>query len=156
MKTSEFKKNLQKLSALNFMQPNGSFVPRHFHITEAGIRSKHFVDCGGTLRSEKLMGLQIWVAKDFEHRLEPAKLLKILDIAESNFGNEDLEIEIEYQTETIGRYAIELKGENFVLIPKQTDCLAADHCGIPQEKQKLKLSELGNSTSCCTPGSGCC
>ena len=46
-------------------------------------------------------------------------------------GNEDLEVEVEYQTETIGKYSIEMQGNNFVLIAKQTDCLAKIKCNIP-------------------------
>ena len=37
----------------------------------------------------------------------------------------------------------------------ETDCLAKDKCGIPEEKLKTSLSDLG-SQNACTPGSGCC
>ncbi len=157
MKLSELKQHLHNLKAINFVQPNGTFVPRHFHITEAGLTSKHFVDCGGTIRTDKVVNFQVWTSVDFDHRLEPNKLLKIISIYEKNFGTDDLEIEVEYQTETVGRYGLEIKGENFLLTPKHTDCLASDHCGIPQEKQKLALAELETSNnSCCSPGGGCC
>lgn len=157
MKLSAFKNQLDKISQLNFVQPNGTYVPRHFHITEAGLVTKHFIDCGGTVRIEKAVNLQIWVAQDFDHRLEPLKLKKILALAENLFGQEDLEVEVEFQTDTIGRYGVEFDKENFLLTTKQTDCLAKELCGLPLEKTKLALSELQSSaSSCCTPGGGCC
>jgi hypothetical protein len=157
MKLSAFKNQLDKISQLNFVQPNGTYVPRHFHITEVGLVTKHFIDCGGTVRTEKAVNLQIWVAQDFDHRLEPLKLKKILALAENLFEQEDLEVEVEFQTDTIGRYGVEFDKENFLLTSKQTDCLAKELCGLPLEKTKLVLSELQSSaSSCCTPGGGCC
>ena len=157
MKLSQFKTHLDNVSQLNFVRPNGSLVPRHFHITEAGLTTKNFIDCGGTVRSEKTISLQVWTANDVAHRLEPQKLKKIIALAEPLFGNEDLDIEIEYQTETISRFGLNFNGTNFLLTPKQTDCLAKDHCGIPPEKMQAGVSEMqNNQTSCCAPGSGCC
>lgn len=46
MKLSEFKSELQQLNTFAFQLPNGSFVPNHFHVTEVGKVSKHFIDCG--------------------------------------------------------------------------------------------------------------
>ncbi len=156
MKLSQFRNHLDTVSQLNFVQPNGTFVPRHFHITEAGLTTKHFIDCGGTVRTDKTINFQVWVAQDTTHRLEPNKLQKIISLSEKLFGNEDLEIEVEYQTETIGRYGLDIDGENFLLTAKETDCLAKDNCGVPEAKQKLELAELQTEKSCCTPGGGCC
>jgi len=157
MKLSKFKMYLDSISQINFIQPNGNFVPRHFHITEAGLTSKHFIDCGGTERIEKTFSFQVWTANDFKHRLEPQKLKKIIAAAEQLFGNEDLDIEIESQTDTISRFGLEFDGNNFLLTTKQTNCLAKDNCGIPSDKTKVILSELPTiQTSTCTPGSGCC
>jgi hypothetical protein len=156
MKLSEFKHHLNNLNSLNFIQPNGMIVPKHFHITEAGIVTKRFIDCGGTIRSEKAISFQLWVASDTEHRLEPAKLLKIISLSEPLFNNEDLGIEIEYQSETIGRYSLDFQMDNFLLIAKQTDCLAKDNCGVHEKKPKLQLANLAGNDSCCTPGGGCC
>lgn len=157
MKLSAFKQHLDQVSQLNFVQPNGHFVPRHFHITEAGLTTKHFIDCGGTVRTEKTISFQVWTANDFEHRLEPQKLKKIIAIAEPLFGNEDLDIEMEYQTETISRFGLDFDGHKFLMTAKQTDCLAKDHCGIPPEKLKRNLSDLQTTqSSCYTPGGGCC
>ena len=70
---------------------------------------------------------------------------------------EDLEIEVEYQSETIGKYDLEFNGKNFILTSKQTACLAQDKCGVDPQKQKVKLSSLAVANeSCCTPGGGCC
>ena len=130
MKLSEFKNHLGTLNALNFVQPDGMAVPRHFHITEAGLSTKHFIACGGTIRTEKHISFQIWAAEDINHRLEPQKILKIIKASEKLFGDEDLEVEIEYQSESIGKYGLDIDGENFVLTTKHTTCLAKDHCEI--------------------------
>jgi hypothetical protein len=157
MKLSDFKKQLNSVKELNFVLPNGTNVPQHFHVTEVGQVTKHFIDCGGVVRSEKVVNFQLWEAGDYDHRLAPQKLNDIISLSEKVLGVEDAEIEVEYQSETIGKYNLEFNGENFMLVSTQTNCLAADKCGIPAEKLKVNLSELQtNSGSCCTPGGKCC
>ncbi len=157
MKLSEFKQKLSPLSELNFMLPNGTMVPKHFHVTEVGQVTKHFIDCGGTVRDEKVVSFQLWEANDFDHRLAPQKLMSIIKLSENVLKIEDAEIEVEYQGETIGKYTIDFNGHDFLLVSKQTNCLATDKCGIPPEKLKVNLIDLNpNSQSCCTPGSKCC
>jgi len=34
--------------ARSFKLPEGTYLPAHFHMTEVGLVTKHFVDCGGT------------------------------------------------------------------------------------------------------------
>lgn len=157
MKLSEIKEILPTLDNVEFQLENGTFVPEHFHVTEVGTIIKHFIDCGGTVRKEKVVNFQLWNADDFEHRLKPFKLLNIIKLSEEKLGIEDDEIEVEYQNTTIGKFDLEFNGKNFVLKNKTTACLAQDACGIPTEKQKVNLSKLSNNqTSCCTPNSGCC
>ena len=157
MKISALRNKLQHVTELNFKLPNGIAIPVHFHLTEIGLITKHFVDCGISVHHEKWATMQIWVANDTEHRLQPDKFLQIIDNSEKIIGKEDLEVEVEYQSDTIGRYGLEFDGINFILTAKQTACLAQERCGIPQEKPKVLLSELSNANqSCCTPGGGCC
>lgn len=157
MKLSEIKAILPTLENVAFQTPDGSFVPEHFHVTEVGSIQKHFIDCGGTIRKEQVVNFQLWNANDFKHRLKPAKLLNIIKLSEDKLGIEDNEIEVEYQSDTIGKYDLGFNGSHFVLIPKTTACLASDACGIPVAKQKISLTELGGtSENSCTPGGGCC
>ncbi|MRX69625.1 hypothetical protein SAMN06265349_102156 [Flavobacterium resistens] len=157
MKLSEIKKILPTLDNVEFQLENGAFVPEHFHVTEVGSITKHFIDCGGVIRNEKVVNFQLWNANDFEHRLKPTKLLHIIQLSEEKLNIEDLEIEVEYQSETIGKYDLAFDGKTFILQNKSTACLAQDSCGIPAEKQKINLIELNNeASSCCTPNSGCC
>jgi len=157
MKLSQVKALLPTLDNVQFQLENGTFVPEHFHVTEIGMVTKHFIDCGGTIRNEKSVNFQLWNANDFDHRLKPTKLLNIIELSEKQLGIEDTEIEVEYQSDTIGKYALDFDGENFILKSKTTACLASDKCGIPEEKQKVNLSELTSKQSaCCTPNSGCC
>lgn len=155
MKLSEIKTILTTAEGVNFKLENGNTVPEHFHVTEVGIITKDFIDCGGTVRHEKVANFQLWDAADEEHRLKAGKLLQIISLSEKVLGMEDLEIEVEYQAETIGKYDLGFDGKNFLLLAKKTACLAMDKCGVPAEKQKINLVNLA-SGSTCTPGGGCC
>ncbi|SEE37935.1 hypothetical protein SAMN04487765_2346 [Tenacibaculum sp. MAR_2010_89] len=157
MKLSEIKKHLQKLETIAFELPDGSLVPSHFHVTEVGKVSKHFIDCGGTVRKEEVVNFQLWNKDDYDHRLHPEKLTHIIELSEKTLGIEDLEIEVEYQGDTIGKYALDFNSKNFLLVNKATACLAEDQCGITSNKKpKVSLSDLNKQTSSCDPTSGCC
>jgi hypothetical protein len=155
MKLSEIKAILPTLSNVEFRLANGTFVPEHFHVTEVGQITKKFIDCGGVIRNEKVVNFQLWNADDYEHRLKPGKLLDIIELSERKLGIEDAEIEVEYQSDTIGRYDLDFNGKTFVLKSKTTACLAEDACGIPARKPMINLAPSQNSSTC-TPGSGCC
>ena len=154
MKLSEVKNQLNTLDSVNFQLPNGTFVPEHFHVTEIGLVTKNFIDCGGTVRNETVVNFQLWEANDFEHRLKPKKLLDIITLSEKVLGIKDFEIEVEYQDTTIGKYDLEFNGQNFELVNKQTACLAQDQCGIPSNKQTATTAD--KNESCCAPGGNCC
>lgn len=153
MTIEEIKDYLAGANEISFKLPNGSLVPAHFHVTEVGKVTKHFIDCGGTERLEEVANFQLWEADDYDHRLHPEKLLNIIELSQKKLSIGNLPIEVEYQGETIGKYGLSHNGEGFLLTNKQTDCLAKDNCGIPQKKQFVNLADLGSS---CTPGSGCC
>jgi Family of unknown function (DUF6428) len=149
MKLSEVKSILKTAETLDFQLENGTIVPENFHVTEVGIITKSFIDCGGTVRNEKVANFQLWNANDFDHRLKPSKLKSIIGLSERILGMEDLEVEVEYQSETIGKYELGFNGKNFILISKKTACLAMDSCGVPSSKiEEAKLA--------CKPGGGCC
>lgn len=157
MKISEIKQILNTIEAVNFQLPDGKSVPEHFHVTEVGLVTKNFIDCGGTIRKETVVNFQLWDANDFEHRLKPQKLVDIIELSEKVLGIEDFEIEVEYQDTTIGKYDLGFNRKDFLLLNKQTACLAQDQCGIPAEKPKLNLIQInGDNANSCTPGGGCC
>lgn len=161
MKLSEIKQLLSELDSIVFQLPNKSIVPEHFHVTEVGLVTRNFIDCGGTVRESKVVNFQLWEARDFDHRLAPKKLLDIIDLSERTFNiDAEMEIEVEYQGETIGRYGLAFNGISFLLTATLTDCLAPDSCGIPVEKRPRPLVELvkENKASSCSPSSGssCC
>ena len=155
MKLSQVKSQLGHLTTLNLIRPDGTVVSPHFHVTEVGQVTKKYIDCGGTLRNESMISFQLWAAEDFDHRLGAAKLLDIIQLAERVLELPDLEVEVEYQGDTIGRYGLEFTGTDFLLTARQTDCLAKDKCGIPTEKPKIRLSSIAQGPIC-TPNSGCC
>jgi hypothetical protein len=93
------------------------------------------------------------VASDTDHRLKPNSVLNILQLAEKQLGYSNLELEVEYQRSTVGRYKLAFDGAVFQLINTQTACLAPDQCGIPQEKPRVRVTASGLS---CNPDSDCC
>lgn len=153
MTLEQIKEILPTLVNVEFQLEDGTFVPEHFHVTEVGQINKKFIDCGGVIREESVVNFQVWNADDYEHRLKPGKLLNIIKLSEEKLGIENNEIEVEYQSNTIGKYDLEFSGKIFVLKSKTTACLAQDACGIPSEK--LKKNPVNNANTC-TPGGGCC
>ncbi len=143
----EFKQYLHTIKDLNFILPNGDYIPHHFHITEIGLITKQYIDCGWVERNEQVVSMQIRVAWDTEHRLSPQKLLKIIQLSESFIKNESLQIEFEYQENTIGKFSIDFTWADFQLKPLFTNCLAQDKCGI-------QPSQIPTQKSCCWWG--CC
>ena len=155
MRLSEVKKILANLEEIKFQLPSGEMVPKHFHITEIGLITKNFIDCGNMQREEKKINFQLWEEQDYDHRLAPAKLNKIITSSEEILKLEDYEVEVEYQTTTIGKYNLEFENGNFQLKSTLTACLAKDNCGIEPEKEKVALADLSKS-SCCSTESNCC
>lgn len=156
MKLSDVKQHLSELNEVVFKLPNGEKVAPHFHVTEIGLIKKHFIDCGGTIRNESVISFQLFTANDYDHRLSASKLKSIIELSEKHLGLDDLDVEVEYQAGTIGKFGLNFDGIHFVLTNKFTNCLAKDNCGIPTSKPNVKLSEINKETACCTPGGGCC
>lgn len=155
MKLSEIKTILATAEAVNFQLENREAVPEHFHVTEVGIITKDFIDCGGKVRHEKVVNFQLWDANDYLHRLKAEKLLNIISLSEKVLGIEDLEIEVEYQSGTIGKYDLAHDGTNFVLLSKQTACLASEACGVGQNPAS-EVVNLASTANNCNPGGSCC
>jgi len=151
MLLSEFKNILQASNELTFALPNGTTVPAHFHVTEIGQMDKRFMDCGGTIRNESIISMQLWTSVDVWHRLDPQKTVRIIEAAVEQLQLGDHTIEVEYQGETIQKFHLAFDNDMFRLKPINTACLASDACGVPTFAEiKEKVS------SCCAPGSGCC
>ncbi|HUN82078.1 MAG TPA: DUF6428 family protein [Phycisphaerae bacterium] len=137
MNISEFKAALgaHSDSALVFAFDDGDTIPAHFHVTEVGHVVRDFIDCGGVRRTSENCTIQAWVAEtDPEHRLSPAKLGQILELARPLLASDDLDVEIEYEQCVLSQYRVtgyELKDGalRFTLEDKHTDCLAKEVCG---------------------------
>ena len=142
MLISAFKQTLSELDTLKFQLPNGEFVPAHFHITEVGNITRNFIDCGGVQRQENKLNLQLWVASDKDHRLKPTNLLNILQLAEKQLGNSNIEVEVEYQQSTIGRYKLAFNGAVFQLINTQTACLAPTNVASHKKNLVFVLQQV--------------
>ncbi len=122
-------------AAIQVSLPDGSYVPAHFHVTEVGRVQKDFMDCGGTIRSDASCVLQVWLADDVEHRLDSAKLARILRLAAPMLQMADLPVEVEYEAGVVSQYPLtEIETSSSALVlrvgRKHTACLAEDQCGI--------------------------
>lgn len=149
---------LAKQETITINLPDGSLVPSHYHVTEVGSVEKKFIDCGGTLREERVVSLQLWSAEDYDHRLHPGKLSKIISMSQSKLGFGNLPVEVEYQGKTIGKYGLEVGSKGLELTTKTTACLALEACGLPEEVSKVAVSlgDMMSKSASCTPGGGCC
>lgn len=159
MKLSQLQHALHTMDEVHFTLPNGTFIPPHYHLTEIGLSTKTFIDCGGKRHDNKKVVLQLWTSTDVDHRLVAAKFSNIINTSLPLFDGEDLDVEVEYQTDTIGKFSLDFDGDHFKLVAIKTDCLATELCGIDTIKTKANksLAELGTTMgNTCTPGGGCC
>lgn len=152
----ELKAQLDNCEQLSFQYENGEKLAPHFHLTELGRLDKYFIDCGGQVRNQTQLSMQLWHADDLDHRLSAEKFKRIIALSESKLGLPNAEILVEVQGKTIETYALGFAGNTFVLQALHTDCLASDACGLPA-KPKIQLAGLTQTVeACCTPGGGCC
>ena len=151
MTLKEFKSSLENRKELSFIIENGIKIPAYFHITEMGVKTKQFMDCGGVMRKDSKITFQLWTSDDYDHRLSSYKLSGIIKKAESLIKEEldNFEIEMEYQDYTIGIYSVNLIDDKYILEPTLTDCLAKEACGINEPKQEIETSECCASDGCC-------
>ncbi|HEX4888150.1 MAG TPA: DUF6428 family protein [Luteibaculaceae bacterium] len=154
MLLSELKNHLAQAEQLLF-EVRGAAIPLHVHLTEVGVNRRSFIDCGGKVRHEERISMQLWFDSDTDHRLSADKFLRIVEMAEERLGLPDAPVEVEYQQETIGKFALEVRADGvFELMATQTACLAIDACVPAGVKAKVQLADL--QASACAPGSGCC
>jgi hypothetical protein len=162
MKLSELKPVLGQHPAahLCFILPNGNAIPAHAHVSDVARVEKRFIDCGGTLRTETLCRLQTWHADDVEHRLTAGKLHKILRMAETVLGPDDLEVDIEHQLEFISQFPVESTEATpekitFHLTVRRTACLAEDRCK-PRPPVGATFDVLNFDPRASQSSTGCC
>ncbi len=59
MNISKVKSILSTAEVINFKLESGQYVPDHFHVTEVGVITRDFIDCGGTVRHERVANFQL-------------------------------------------------------------------------------------------------
>lgn len=154
MKLSELQNHLALIpnnASPSIKLPNDQSVAPHFHLTEIGIESKDFIDCGGTRRQHQICVLQLLVGNDTDHRLFCDKFQKIVNSAQAPLELlPDTEVIVEITGPiTIERYGIGKITHNamFTLTSLSTACLASETCGLEPQYAKSSLP----ATSCCGP-----
>jgi hypothetical protein len=138
---------------IQFCLPNGTYIPKHFHVTEIGRIQKDFVDCGGVKRKEEYCSMQLWVAGDVDHQIALEKLMKIIE-AGSDLDLGNLPVMFEYQTDTLGLYFVNLVqiGMNSTIIHLRSvyaNCLAPDKCGVGQCGVPVCAIKKPEKNKCC-------
>jgi hypothetical protein len=157
MTLQDFISHLENHPFPQFVLPSGHVVPKHFHITEVGTTVRNYIDCGGKIRTEKNINFQLWVANDLHHSLSSNKIKQILDLSQSIIDSNYLEVEVEWQQESIARYGLKPHQNGFELIALHTQCKAEDHCGIPEEQMVYQSeSNVNFRVKECKPNTGCC
>jgi hypothetical protein len=135
------------------MLPDGDAIPAHFHVTDVGHITRHFIDCGGKIRFLESCLLQTWVPEGgLDHRLSTNKLAKIFELSRQVVASDALEVEVEYDCCVVAQYSlsahrVEDDSVIFTLANKQTDCLAREVCGVEPA--------VAGKDSCCGSGCGC-
>ena len=135
-------------SQIRLKLPGRRYVESHFHVTEIGRLSKDFIDCGGTRRKRESCLIQLFVADDYDHRVDASKLLHIFSLSGDLKLDDCLAVDVEYgSSHAVIFNAISCStNDGFLdieLAYQKTDCLAPDKCGI-------------NSVKSCCEGRGCC
>jgi hypothetical protein len=120
---------------VTFCFPDGSYVPRHCHLTELGVVRRTSIDCGGVTHNRIHIVFQVWYATDVDHLLTARKMLSILDRSAGLLSTAELPIEVEYGQTAAASYrmlaASRYDGEVRVMLEgRPTECLAPDKCGI--------------------------
>jgi len=138
MNLSEFRSLLSEnpFCSLTLTLPNGELVPAHYHITEVARSEKSFIDCGGKRHQQSACVLQVWLADDFDHRLETGKLARVMTMAEDLFADCDageLPVLFEHEAPVLTRLTVgksEVTDSDIVLhlALQHADCLAKDLC----------------------------
>lgn len=153
MKLREFKEILANNQEKQFLikLPNDKKIPQSFHITEVGLVTKVFIDCGGKVHKTETCQLQAWIGSDINHRIETGKMLGILELSTSIVPDESVDLEIEYEDDSISQYPVSQaivteEAVTLVLSLKHTDCLAKELC----------LPKPSDQVGCCDNGGGCC
>ncbi len=139
--------------------PDQSAIPISFHVTEVAHIQKTFIDCGGTMRKLETCQLQAWLGPDEDHRIAAGKMADVLSRAAAFLPENDLELEIEYETSAVSQYAVstaEISAEwvTLQLETKHTACLAPELCIPSAPKAGLSL-QLTPISSGCGPAGGC-
>lgn len=155
MNFGQFHQALRSAAALTLELRLGQqlALPPHFHVTEVGLVTKDFIDCGGVRRRDQSCVLQTLVAHDTDHRLSPPKLAGILEKSAALGLDPNLPVDVEIQGTSIETWRVVAAHTAddtliFTLEPKDTACLAEDLCGLAV-LPLTTVSGCGGSTGCC-------
>ena len=163
MKITELKNELKKHPAANlrFVLPGGEAIPAHAHVTEVARIDKRYIDCGGTLRNDTNCRLQTWFADDVDHRLTAGKLLKILEMAVSVLGPDEMEVDVEHEVGFITQFplvSVEVSSNEITLrlSERHTACLALEKCKPATAARSTNFNLLTADFRAEPVAAGCC
>ena len=160
MKTQEFLEVLQNNQdkSLLFEYAPNQLVAANYHITEVKHITVDSVDCGAQTDSWKETVIQLWESPSELGKTEFMSTFKALAILKKVGKMKtyvtDAEVKFEYGNATFHTAQLfvndfEIRGTNLIvkLGVTKTDCKAKELCGVEEPTE---------TTSCCSPSSGCC
>ncbi|MEH6657248.1 DUF6428 family protein [Leeuwenhoekiella marinoflava] len=153
MNLSELKKILVKSYKIGFELPNKKLVPSHYTVTGIGEQTSNFIDLSGKFQKNRTLVLQLKPSGDYNHRLHPEKLLKLLELAEQSFDTENSDLTIAYQSESTTIYKLEASEKYFKLLPELDYSNTIENQKV-NHRQTTPLMDAASDP--CIPGNGCC
>lgn len=136
---------------VEYYLPNGQKIHGHYHITDIGSVTANFIDCGGQVRSEQHVQIQLWLGADLDHTLTAQKSQSIFKRSQAVLNLlDDLEnsaVLIEYKTDLVALYQlgkadVTADRVKFYLQDRTTQCLAA-------LRHEQEIAD-GQVTNCCS------
>jgi hypothetical protein len=164
MKTSEFLSVLKQHQdkSLLFEYAPEKFVGANYHITEVKNITIDSVDCGAGTDFWKETIVQLWESPKEKGKRDYMSVYKALAILNKvdhiKPMLQDAEIKFEYSNEDfhtaqlfVDDYALDNQSLIVKLSVEKTDCKAKETCGVDP---KAEVKE--ETSTCCSPESGCC
>ncbi|RXG23506.1 DUF6428 family protein [Leeuwenhoekiella aequorea] len=151
MKVSEFKEYLFKAIKIGFELPNGKLIPAHYNMAELLIRKDTYVDKDKKINNREYVILNFKNLDRYNHRLNPNKILELIEKYEEILPISQFDIEVAYFEECLKLYHLEIGAKYLKLINTVLDY---QELTANQHKTNTPLVDAAADPS--LPGNGCC
>ena len=123
MKTNDFINILEKCSfkgSYPFRDASEARIPTGFHVIDAGVKAKNLIDQWGNLKHTHDFSFKLWHGngRDSGEGLVAEKFLPIIYKILDPYGSPNLNVEVEYEGNTLEVYGLSWAGSCFMLCHK--------------------------------------